>query len=129
MPVNVELQRDNRIALVHWSNPVIHDDFLKVFNIMEPVYQASKLPVHVIYIADGLTNLPPRALSTYLRDSRSPLVNPMSGLMVVVTSSFFIKAITDTAAKLSPPDKLKTASTLEEAMAKVEAVLEKEISS
>jgi hypothetical protein len=127
MPVNIELQRDNRIAVVTWSNPVIHDDFMKVFSIMEPIYQVVSLPVHSIYIADGLTNLPPRAISIYLKDPRSPLVNRMSGLMVVVTNSLFIRMITDTAAKLSPPDKLKTAQTIEGAMTKIEKLLEKDL--
>jgi hypothetical protein len=127
MPASVELQRNDRLAIVTWSNPVIHEDFMNVFSIMEPVYIAAKLPVYSIYMAIGLTNLPPRAISTYLRDKRSPLVHPMSGTLIVVSQGAFIRAMVDTAAKMSPPNKLKTAQTLEEAMTKIEAALEKEL--
>jgi hypothetical protein len=123
MPTNIEFQRNNQIAIVTWENPVIHDDFMKVFSIMEPFYREAKQPVHSIYLADNLNNLPPRALSTYLRNPRSPLVNAMAGLMVVVSSKAFIRAITDTAAKMVPAGKLTTAKTYEEAIDKVEQLL------
>jgi hypothetical protein len=127
MPVTVEVQNDNRIAIVKWENPVIHNDFMTVFQIMEPVYKEAKRPVHSIYLADDLNNLPPRAISTYLRDKRSPLINPMSGLMIVVTEKAFIRAITETAAKMVPAGKLATAKTKHEALARIEEILAAEV--
>jgi hypothetical protein len=126
MPVTIELQPNNRIAVVTWDNPVVMNDFLNVFATLEPVYQAATLPVHSIYLADKLTNLPPRAISTYLHHPFSPLVHPMAGIMVVVSSKMFIRMITDTAARLRPAGKLLTATTVEEALAKVEAAMQLE---
>lgn len=123
MPANVQLTENDRIAIVTWENPVSVDDFMKVFAIMEPVYQRTEQPVHSIYLADHLNNLPPRAISTYLKDARSPLVHPKSGLMIVVSGKLFIRAITDTAAKMVSAGKLYTAVTQDEAMAKIRAHL------
>jgi hypothetical protein len=126
MPVSVKLQNNNRIAMVAWENPVSVNDFMKVFETIEPFYKQTKLPIHSIYLADKLTNLPPRAISIYLKDPRSPLVNPMSGITVVVSTRLFIRAITDTAAKMTPAGKLFTAITVEDALARVEAAMHKD---
>jgi hypothetical protein len=129
MPVSVELQNNSRIAIVTWENPVSVNDFMKVFETIEPFYKQMKLPIHSIYLADKLTNLPPRAISIYLRDPRSPLVHPMAGIMVVVSTRLFIRAITDTAAKMVPAGKLFTAITVEDALAKVKAAMQKDVAS
>jgi hypothetical protein len=126
MPVSVEFQNDRRIAIVTWENPVTQDDFLRVFATMEPVYHETALPVHSIYLADNLTNLPPRAISTFLKDPRSPLVHPKSGVMIVVSTKMFIRAITETAAKMRPAGKLSPAVTLEEAFARLEKLIQHE---
>jgi hypothetical protein len=129
MPASVDIQRDNRLAIVHWENPVIHDDFMKVFGIMGPVYAEAKAPIYNIYMAIGLTNLPPRAISTYLKDPRSPLVHPMSAKLIVVTATAFIRVMVETAAKMSPAGRLTTATSLDEALAKIEQAMQRETSS
>ena len=126
MPVSVEFQNDDRIAIITWENPVTQDDFMQAFAILEPIYRAAQMPVHSIHLADKLTNLPTRAISTFLNNPRSPLVHPMAGVMIVVSTKLFIRAITDTAAKMRSAGKLLAVSTLEEALARTDTLLQTE---
>jgi hypothetical protein len=126
MPVTVELQDNNRIVIITWKHPVIQDDFMGAFALLEPIYRDAKLPVHCINLADQLHSLPPRAISTWLKDPRSPLVHPMAGVMIVVSTKAFIRAITHTTAQMRPAGKLLAAATFEEAVVKLEAMLKKE---
>src|SRR6266436_3167863 len=58
---------------------------------------------------------PANSISIYLRDPNSPLRHKMAGLFVVVAANAFIRAIVETAGKVSRNPRVHVATSLEEA--------------
>jgi hypothetical protein len=126
MPVDIQLLRDNRLAIHTWVDPVTNEDFAKAFQTLAPWYEQGTLPVHSVYIALQVTRLPPRAISTYIRTPTSPLVHPNSGLLIVVATNQFVRVMVETAARLSPKGKLQLARTVEEAVDRIDRLLQEQ---
>ena len=128
MPVEVELLRNDRLVVYTWADPVSNDDFTGAFDSVAPLYRETTRPIHSIQVAYKVTNLPPNVLGTVLRMSNSPLVHPMSGTVVVVTTNSFVRTMVQTAAKLRRKGKLQVTATLDDALAKIDQILLEETS-
>ncbi len=115
MPVDIHYEADEHLIVGTWTNPVSHKDFAQAFKIAEGAYKETTSIVHTIYDASTLTQMPANSISIYLRDPNSPLRHKMAGLFVVVAANAFIRAIVETAGKVSRNPRVHVATSLEEA--------------
>ena len=115
MPVDIEFVADENLIVATWTNPTTHSDFTEAFKVAHSAYSNATSTIHTIYIASGLTQLPANSISTYLRNPDSPLRHKMAGCFVVVADNSFIRAIVETAGKVSRNPRVYVAPSVEEA--------------
>lgn len=115
MPVDIQFNPDENLIVATWTNPVSHSDFSEAFKVSKSAYQQAKAPIHTIYDANTLTQLPANSISIYLRDPDSPLKHRMGGLFIVVAGNSFIRAIVTTAGKAARNPRVHVTATIEEA--------------
>jgi hypothetical protein len=115
MPVDIHFNTDENLIVATWTNPVTHNDFAEAFKLAKTAYEKATAPIHTIYDAGTLIQLPANSISIYLRDPHSPLKHKMAGLFIVVAGNAFIRAIVTTAGKAARNPRVHVTATVEEA--------------
>src|SRR5262245_26830014 len=118
MPVQSEVVKNNRAILHNWTKPVRFEDVNTAFNAAGELYEQAKLPVHTVFIHLEATTLPPNAVSLVLNHRYSPLNHPRSGMLIVVATDFFLRAMTGILSRMRP-DKVVLVTTVDEALTQI----------
>lgn len=123
MPFSVEVFHEGRVVLFHLVDPMNLQELKHYLQEQgKTLFDESQHPVNVIYDCLNFTRLPADTLAQGMAMSRLHLFS-YSGTAVVVTGQRFLTTLTELFTKLTRLGGVETAHTLEQALARMEAVV------
>ena len=125
MTVETQFLRDNRVAMHTWIKPITVADINTAFSQTGSLYEQATVPIHTIFVHLQAANLPPNVISIALRHPFSPLRHPKAGMLIIVATDPFLRTMGQTVGRIRP-DKVSLVSTIDEALAALDRILERE---
>lgn len=123
MPITVEVLHEGRVVLFHLVDPV---SLLELKNQLQEdgktLFDESQHPVNVIYDCLKFHRLPADSLAQGMSMNRLKLFS-YSGVVVVVTEQHFLATLMELFTKLTHLEGVETVHSLEQALARMEAVV------
>jgi hypothetical protein len=125
MPIQVEFIKDNRVVLQTYCDPLDSAQMSALKMKMErEIFPQTAKKVHIIADFSAVKNLPGTILSSGSRMLSS--AHPHTGTILFVTTSGFVQAMARVFSVVSSNQTFKIVSSLEQALAEIDALLAKE---
>ena len=125
MSFEVQTLRNDRVMLFTYHEPVTNSDIEKAFEKFRGVADLASAPVHSVSDLSRVTLLPANLMGA-VRSPKSPICHPNAGQMVVVSRNNFVGAVMSAIARLMPQAQILSVPSMEQALLKIDAILEQE---
>lgn len=127
MPIRVELLRNNRLTVFTYSDPFTVAELNEALATGMSISDSAKGRVYAIHDASQIRSLPRNLLGFASRTGKENVTHRIVGPVCVIAPSMFIHTIVNTIARVLPKDKLLVVNSMDEALAKIDALLANEL--